>query len=148
PKLQRVQHHAALDWREAPAFMAELREHSGMMGAPALTLAILTAARSSEGRAMRWAEVELERAVWAIPGSRMKSGVEHRVPLSAPALAVLHAQAKLRDDSGLVFHGLRPGAPMNDMTLSAVLRRMDHGDLTVHGFRSTFRDWAAEATGH
>jgi integrase len=148
PKLQRVQHHAALDWREAPAFMAKLREHGGMMGAPALTLAILTAARSSEVRAMRWVEVELERAVWTIPGSRMKSGVEHRVPLSAPALAVLHAQAKLRDDSGLVFHGLRPGAPMNDMTLSAVLRRMDHGDLTVHGFRSMFRDWAAEATGH
>jgi integrase len=146
PKLQRVQHHAALDWREAPAFMAELREHGDMMGAGALTLAILTATRSSEVRGARWAEVDLERAVWAIPGSRMKSGREHRVPLSPPALAILCRQAELQDGSGLVFVGLRHGAPMSDMTTSAVLRAMDRGDLTVHGFRSTFRDWAAEAT--
>jgi integrase len=146
PKLQRVQHHAAVDWREAPAFMAELREHGDMMGAGALTLAILTAARSNEVRGARWAEVDLERAVWTIPGSRMKSGREHRVPLSPPALAILHAQAALQDGSGLVFAGLRFGVPMSDMTISSPLRAMGLGDLTVHGFRSTFRTWAAEAT--
>jgi integrase len=145
PKLQRVQHHAALDWREAPAFMGELRERGGM-GARALEFAILTAARSGEVRAMQWAEVDLERAVWSIPGSRMKAGREHRVPLSPPALAILHGQAKLQDGGGIVFAGLRFGVPMSDMTISAPLRALGRGDLTVHGFRSTFRDWAAEAT--
>jgi integrase len=146
-KVAPVQHYAALDWREAPAFMRELRERPGM-AAPALAFLILTAARSGEVRRAQWSEVDMERAVWTIAGERMKGGREHRVPLSAPALAILAAQHAIRDNSGLVFHGDRFGVPMSDMTLLAVLRRMARADLTAHGFRSTFRDWAAEATGH
>ena len=142
-KVRAVKHHAAVDWREAPGFMAALRERDGM-GARALEFAILTAARSGEVREARWSEIDLTRALWTLPAARMKGGREHRVPLSDAALAVLEAQAKLRDDSGLVFHGHRPGVPMSDMTLTAVLRRMGRGDLTAHGFRSSFRDWVAD----
>ena len=142
-KVRAVKHHAALDWREMPAFMAELRERDGM-GARALEFAILTAARSGEVRGARWGEIDLDRAVWTIPAARMKGGREHRVPLSDAALAILTAQAALRDDSGLIFHGHRHGTPMSDMTLTAVLRRMGRGDLTAHGFRSSFRDWVAD----
>jgi integrase len=142
-KVRAVKHHAALDWREAPAFMAELRERDGM-GAAALVFAILTAARSGEVRGARWTEIDIEHAVWTVPAARMEGGREHRVPLSASALVILAGQRKLRDDSGLVFHGHRHGTPMSDMTLTAVLRRMGRGDLTQHGFRSTFRDWVAD----
>ena len=134
-KVRAVKHHAALDWREMPAFMAELRERDGM-GARALEFAILTAARSGEVRGARWSEINLDRAVWTIPAARMKAGREHRVPLTEAALAILTAQAAVRDDSGLIFHGHRHGTPMSDMTLSAVLIRMGHGGVTVHGFRS------------
>ena len=84
----------------------------------------------------------MDRATWTIPAARMKGGREHRVPLAEPALAILAAQAELRDDSGLIFHGHRHGTPMSDMTLTAVLRRMGRGELTAHGFRSR-----ASATG-
>jgi integrase len=142
-KVRAVKHHAALDWREMSTFMSQLRERDGM-GARALEFAILTAARSGEVRDARWGEIDLERATWTIPAARMKGGREHRVPLSDPALAVLGVQAAVRDDSGLVFHGHRDGVPMSDMTLTAVLRRMGRGDLTAHGFRSSFRDWVAD----
>jgi integrase len=143
-KVRTVKHHAALDWREMPAFMAQLRARDGR-GAKALAFAILTAARSGEVRGARWTEIDLDRAIWTVPAARMKGGREHRVPLTDPALAILTAQAEWRDDSGLVFHGHRPGTPMSDMTLTAVLRRMGRGDLTAHGFRSSFRDWCADA---
>jgi integrase len=143
-KVRAVKHHAALDWREAPAFMAELRERDGM-GAAALTFAMLTAARSGEVRGARWTEIDIEHAVWTVPAARMKGGREHRVPLSASALVIHARQRKLRDDSGLVFHDHRHGTPMSDMTLTAVLRRMGRGDLTQHGFRSTFRNWVADS---
>jgi integrase len=130
-----------------PAFMARLAGQDGM-GARALTFAILTAARSGEVRGARWSEIDLERATWTLPPDRMKGAREHRVPLAESALAILAPLAKLRDGSGLVFHGQRHGTPMSDMTLTAVLRRMGRGDLTAHGFRSTFRDWAAETTAH
>jgi integrase len=146
-KVAPVVHYAALDWREAPAFMADLRAREGM-GARALEFAILTAVRSGEVRGAQWAEIDLERAEWTIPAERMKAGQPHRVPLSEPTLVLLREQAKLKDGSGLVFLGQRKGTPMSDMTLTAVLRRMGKGDLTAHGFRSTFRDWAAETTGH
>jgi len=146
-KFAPVVHHAALDWREAAAFMAELRAREGM-GARALEFAILTGARSGEVRGTEWGEIDLDRAEWMIPAGRMKAKRAHRVPLSGPALALLHEQAKLKDGSGLVFLGQRPGVAMSDMTLTAVLRRMGRGELTAHGFRSTFRDWAAEATVH
>jgi integrase len=142
-KLRMVRHHPALAWREAPAFMAGLRKQGGM-GARALEFAILTAARSGEVRGMRWDEVDMRNAIWTIAAARAKSAREHRVPLAAPALAILAAMAKLRDDSGLVFHGQRRGSPMSDVTPTAVLRRMGCGDVTTHGFRSSFRDWAAD----
>jgi integrase len=146
-KIAPVVHHAALDWHKAPAFMAELRAREGM-GARALEFAVLTAVRSGEVRGADWAEIDLDRAEWTIPAGRMKTAKGHRVPLSEPALALVREQAKLKDGSGLVFLGQRRGVPMSDMTLTAGLRRMGRGELTAHGFRSTFRDWAAEATGH
>ena len=117
-------------------------------GVSALQFAILTACRSGEVRGARWDEIDLDDATWTIPLSRMKGGKEHRVPLSEPALDILAAMAELKDGSGLIFLGAKSNVPMSDMTLSAVLRRMGRGDLTVHGFRSTFRDWAAEASTH
>jgi integrase len=147
-KVHKVEHFAALDWREAPAFMASLREREGM-GAAALMFAILTAVRSGEVRGATWNEIDLDRAIWTIPKERMKKGDrEHRVPLSDAAMDILAREEQHRDGSGLVFLGQRYGVKMSDMTLSAVLRRMNRGDLTVHGFRSCFRDWAAEVTSH
>jgi len=146
-KVARVEHHAALRWREIGGFMERLRQCSGI-GARALEFAILTATRSGEVRGAMWLEIDLDHAVWTIPAERMKAGREHRVPLSEAALAILHEIAALKNGSGLVFLGQRRGVPMSDMTLTAVLRRMGKGDLTAHGFRSTFRDWCAESTNH
>jgi integrase len=146
-KIAPVVHHAALDWQDAPTFMQDLRARDGM-GARALEFAILTAARSGEVRGAQWSEIDLDRAEWIIPAERMKAGEPHRVPLSEPVLAILREMAALKDGSGLVFRGQRKCTPMSDMTLTAVLRRMGKGDLTAHGFRSTFRDWAAESTHH
>jgi integrase len=146
-KVRAVRHHAALPWKEAPAFMQALGQREGF-GASALSFAILTATRSGEVRSARWEEIDLDAAVWTIPAARMKAGKEHRVPLSKPALAILRQMADLKDGGGLVFLGQKRGVSLSDMTLTAVLRRMGHGDLTAHGFRSTFRDWAAEATAH
>ncbi len=145
-KVRPVQHFAALDWREAPAFLAKLREQNGM-GARALEFAILTAARSGEVRGATWDEIDLERAVWTIPGPRMKTRKEHRVPLSPAAIALLQSVALLRAERRLVFRGPKP-QPMTDRALTYPLEQMGRRDLTAHGFRSTFRDWAAEATGY
>ena len=99
----------------------------------------------------RWAEIDLGEAVWTVPAERMKAGREHRVPLTTAALAMLRQAAALRTSTAadaFVFPGLRPGKGLSVMALAMVLRRMDRGDLTVHGFRSTFRDWCAEATNY
>jgi integrase len=147
-KVRPAQHYAALDWREAPAFMAKLGEQPGM-GARALEFAILTAGRSGEVRGATWDEIDLDLAVWTIAGSRMKAGKEHRVPLSAPALDLLRSLALLRADGHLVFRSpYKPHQPMTDRALTYPLEQMGRRDLTAHGFRSTFRDWAAEATGY
>lgn len=145
-KVAKVEHHAALPYRELGDFMARLRGAAGM-GARALEFAILTAARSGEARGATWDEVDLEAKVWTIPASRMKAGKEHRVPLSGAAIALLE---RMRDDpdrlagSPFVFTAPR-GGQLSDMTLSAVLRRMKV-DVVPHGFRSTFKDWATEQT--
>lgn len=144
---RQVSHHAAMDWREIGAFMAKLRDQPGI-GARALEFTILTAARSGEVRGAKWAEVDLGAALWIVPAERMKAHTEHRVPLSERALAVLEAMRPFQRDGGLVFPGVKSGTSLSDMTLSAVLRRMGLGHLTVHGFRSTFRDWCAEATAY
>ena len=146
-KVRPAQHFAACDWREAPAFMAKLANQKGI-GARALEFAILTAARSGEVRGATWDEIDLDRAIWTIAGSRMKAGREHRVPLSIAALDLLRSVALLRADGHLVFPGLKRGQPMTDRALTYPLERMERRDLTAHGFRSTFRDWAAEATAY
>ena len=149
-KVTKVKHHAALPWREIDGFMSTLEIQKGM-GALALRFAILTAARSGEVRGAVWQEMDLDAATWTIPAERMKAEREHRVPLSEPALAVLSEMSAMRtspDPSTLVFPGQSEGRPLSDMTLTAVLRRMGRGDLTAHGFRSTFKDWASETTAY
>jgi integrase len=148
-KIARVQHHAALPWKQIGAFMADLSKQLGV-AARALEFVILTAARSGEAMGARWSEIDMSAAVWTIPPERMKAAQLHRVPLPDAAVAVLHEAAKLRQGDGggaLVFPGTR-GSTLSNNALSRLLRQMDRGDLTVHGFRSTFRDWCAEATNH
>jgi integrase len=144
-KVRPVVHHPAIGWREAPLFMAALRKQDGV-GARALQFAILTAARSGEVRGATWDEIDLGAALWTIPGPRMKGGRPHRVPLSPAALAVLQSMELLRTRAGLVFPGAKLRRPMMDATLARPLRQVGRDDLTVHGFRATFRTWAAEAT--
>ena len=139
-KTKRVEHLAAMDYVAVPAFYDDLRTRDGA-GALALRFLILTSVRSGEVRLARWSEIDLDAAIWTIDGSRMKAGVEHRVPLSSQALELL---AELpRGD--LLFPGTRDGKPLSDMTLTAILRRQNLG-VTAHGFRSSFRIWAAERT--
>ena len=140
---ERAGHHAALPWAEMPACMKRIEGVDGM-GALALRFTILAAARSGEVRGATWSEMDLDGRVWTVPANRMKAGKEHRVPLSEDAVALLKSMPM---GDGLVFPSARAGRPLSDMTLSAVLRRLDV-PATVHGFRSTFRDWAAEATDH
>jgi len=146
-KVRKVEHHAALPWREMGGFMAALREREGM-AALALEFTILTAARTGEAIAARWSEIDLHDAVWAVPAGRMKGGREHRVPLSGPALAVLRKLLPLRPAEGdaYVFPGTQAGLHLSSMAMTMALRRIGRGDLTVHGFRSTFRDWCADKT--
>lgn len=143
-KVAKTEHHAALPWQEVGAFMAELRQQAGTC-ARALELAILTAARSGEVRGATWSEVDLVQAVWTIPAARMKAAKEHRVPLSALAVALLRTLPRI-DGSDLLFPNTK-GAALSDMTLAAVLKRMGR-TVTAHGFRSTFRDWAGECTAY
>lgn len=145
-KVAKVTHHAALPYAEIGPFMVALREREGL-GARALEFAILTAARSGEVRGATWDEIDLVNRLWIIPAERMKMEREHRVPLSDTAVTLLKTLSRVEDEV-LVFPSSKPKRPMSDMTLTAVLRRMERGDLTAHGFRSTFRDWAAESTNY
>jgi integrase len=138
----KVKHHAALPYDKLPDFMKALRLQSGV-AARALEFLILTAARTGEVIAARAAEID--GSVWTIPAERMKGGKEHRVPLSAPALAIVE-RIKAEHGDVYLFSGAKPGKPLSNMTMLALIERMDRGDLTAHGFRSTFRDWAAERT--
>jgi len=138
-----VQHYAAMPYDALPGFMVDLAKRDGI-AAMALRFLILTSARSGEIRGARWSEIDLENGIWTVPGARMKAKKDHRVPLTTEALAALEITRGL--DPDLVFPGQRRGKPMSDMTLTAVLRRMGRDEFTVHGFRSTFRDWAAERT--
>lgn len=142
-KVRAVKHHAALPHAEVATFMAELSARTGV-AARSLAFTILTAARSGETRGMTWGEVDLDAGIWTIPAERMKAGKEHRVPLTATAIAQL---GPCRADDALVFESeTKPGKPISDMSMTAVLRRMERDGITVHGFRSTFRDWAGETT--
>jgi integrase len=142
-KVRTVKHHAALPYTEIPAFMKELREIEGTSAA-ALEFLILTAARTSEVIYARWPEIDLKNHVWTVPAKRMKGSREHRVPLSASATAVLKRMKRLKGD--YVFPGRTADSPLSNMALLMTLGRMNRGDITSHGFRSTFRDWAAERT--
>lgn len=144
-QIKKVEHHAALPFRQIGAFMADLAKMEGM-GARALEFAILAAARSGEVRGATWAELDLDARTWTIPAGRMKAGKEHAIPLSDAALNILESLPRM-GGTDLVFPGTK-GQPLSDMTMAAVLKRMGRGDLTVHGFRSTFRDWAGEISNH
>jgi integrase len=144
-KVATVKHHVAMDWRVVPAFMTELRAVQSI-SARALEFTILTAARTIETIGARWPEFEGD--LWTVPGSRMKAGKEHRVPLSNAAVTVLAGLPRIAGNS-FAFVGARPGKGMSNMTMIKQLRAMwPGGQLTVHGFRSAFRDWAGEATSH
>jgi integrase len=147
PKAKRTsrEHHPALPYADLPTFMVELRAMPGL-AARALEFTILTAVRTSEARFARWSEVDLRTGVWAVPGERMKGDKEHRVPLSDRALVIL---AELPRESGrdAVFPGRSAGGFLNQDAMADVLTKLRPG-ITVHGFRSTFRDWAAETTGY
>lgn len=146
-KLKKVRSHAALPHAEAPAFMADLRERKGT-AAQALQFLIFTAARSGEVRHAEWSEIDLDNALWVRPDEKMKAGEAHTVPLSEPALAILQVIPESRRN-GLVFPStLKRDTPMSDMTLAAVLKRMNRRDITVHGFRATFRTWADSETAY
>ena len=142
-KVRAVRHHPALPYVDIGAFMQELRQRTGVAAA-ALEFAILTAARTGEVLGANWDEFDLKAKVWTIRADRMKSGREHRVPLSAPAVRVLKRMQNVRQNDN-VFPGDRTAA-LSNMALLMLLRRMGHDSLTVHGFRSTLRDWAAERT--
>ena len=143
-EISKVKHHTALAIDEVRPFMLRLHKAEGM-GARALELTILTAARSGETRGAAWSEIDLKAGTWIVPAERMKAKKEHRVPLSMQAVALLKELPR-EDGVELVFPAPR-GGQLSDMTLTAVLRRMQV-DCTVHGFRSTFRDWAGDRTHH
>ena len=154
-KTSRTKHHSSLQWNRIGTFMSVLRSRDGI-SARALEFVILTACRSGEVRGARWAEIDTVSKVWTIPAERMKAKREHEVPLSDSALALLESMPK---DGELVFAGTKK-QPLSDMSLTAVIRRMNddgnnpvwtdaNGDgVTVHGFRSSFRMWAAETTNY
>jgi integrase len=144
-RVRRVEHHAALPYPEIGGFMAELHAKTGVP-ARALEFAILTAARTGEVIGARWDEFDLAERLWTVPAERMKAGREHRVPLTDAALAIVEKMAEIRSGEFL-FPGAKANRPISGIGFSSVLRRMGRNDLTVHGFRSTFRDWAAERTG-
>ena len=145
-KVKPIKHHAALPYAEMPEFIAQLREQEGV-AARALEFTVLTAARTNEALGLQWSELNATEKLWTVPANRMKAKKEHRVPLSERALSIVsRATDTETGDGAFVFAGRREGKPLSNMAMWAVLKRMGLNDLTVHGFRSTFRDWAAERT--
>jgi integrase len=133
-----------MDYRLVPAFVDRLRKEEGV-AARALEFAILTAGRTSEVLNATWQEINLEEEVWTVPAGRMKAGEEHTVPLSEPAVSLLKSLHQSRT-SDFVFPGQRLGRPLSGMSMEMLLRRMRVEDATVHGFRSSFRDWCGDET--
>ena len=144
-KLKKLAHHPALPYTDIHDFIIELRAADGV-AARALEFTILTAARTNEVVGARWDEIDLKAGIWTIPGERMKAGKAHTVPLSPRAVAILK---KMQDHGSVwVFPGMTVGKPLSNMAMLGLLKRMNRGRITVHGFRSTFRDWAAEQTAY
>ncbi|MCK0142535.1 site-specific integrase [Aliiroseovarius sp. F20344] len=143
PKVKaKPQHHDAMPWRDVPAFYAELDKRTAM-AAKALQFTILTAARTTEVLEMTWPEVDFETRLWTVPAERMKGGKEHRVPLTDEMLAILEPLKAMA--STYVFEGQKRHRPLSNMSMLMLLRRIGREGFTVHGFRSSFRDWASEA---
>jgi len=140
-------HHAAMPYTEVPEFVRTIQQKLTMSNL-ALEFGILTAARSGEVREAAWTEVNRIDAVWTVPPKRMKEGREHRVPLCGRALEILNLASRIagKRQSEFVFPGTRPGRPLSDMSLAMAIRRNGQGQYTVHGFRSSFRDWAGDET--
>jgi integrase len=143
-KIKHRKHHSALPYGELPPFMTVLSNTDGM-GARALEMTILTATRTKESLGALWGEFDLDKRVWTIPKERMKAGVEHRIPLSGHAMKIITKLAMYRI-SDYVFPNHSNGKPLSNAGMSSVLKRLDRTDITVHGFRSTFRDYVAEKT--
>lgn len=143
-RASRIVNHPALPYDQVASFMASLRAVDGL-SARALELTILTAARTREVIEARWEEIDLAKHLWIIPKARMKAGKEHRIPLSDRAIEILKALPKVSD---FLFPSPRGDKPMSNMAMLQVLKRMDRSDVTVHGFRSSFRDWTAEQTAY
>ena len=141
---KKIEHHPALPYAELPAFTAELAKRGGV-AAKALLFTILTAARSGETLGAHWSEIDLVKKVWVVPASRMKAHVEHIVPLSPAAIDLLRALPR-ESNNDFVFIGSRSGRGVSHDAMSGMLTALGRGDLTIHGFRSSFRDWAAEQT--
>lgn len=151
-KVSKVQHHAALPFAKIGSFFSQIQQEQ-TVSSWAFQYLILTAARTSEVVAACWDEIGFDEKIWVIPGDRMKSGREHRVPLATHALDIL-SRAKIAQKRGgleqskYVFSSGRIDRHLSNMALLKMLQRLGKQDLTVHGFRSTFRDWASEATSH
>lgn len=147
-KVRKVAHHPALPYDDMGEFVAALRQQDGI-AARALEFLILTAARTGEVIGARWSEFDLAEKLWTVPADRMKASKEHRVPLSPAAVAIIEQMKSVRvDDHAFVFPGGKRGKPLSNMAMLKLLKRMGRGDLTAHGFRSSFRDWAAERTSY
>ena len=146
PKRQKLTrgHHAAMPFADVPQFMASLQKRDAVT-ALALEFAILTAARSGEALGARWAEIDFQNAIWTVPAARMKAGRTHRVPLSRRALAIIKKLHAARTGE-FIFPGQRPDKPLSGMAMEMILRRMKADGATVHGFRSSFRDWCGEVS--
>lgn len=142
-KVKRVRHFPALPYNEIGRFVKELRTRSGY-SALGLEFLILTAARTGEIIGAKWSEIDLEKAVWTIPPERMKAGAEHRVPLSSRAVEILESITSNRNPEEYIFSGWKRNTGLSNNAFLALLKKMERSDITTHGFRSCFRDWAAE----
>lgn len=140
-------HHPAMPYDQIPHFIAQLRQRKALAGL-ALEFCILTAARSGEALGVKWQEIDLETKIWSVPADRMKAGRSHRVPLSTRAMAILQELHHNPSPSDFVFPGQKKGRPLSNMAMEMMLRRMKIVNSTVHGFRSSFRDWAGNETSH
>jgi integrase len=137
----KVKHHTAMDWKEVPAFYADLVQRNAM-SAKALMFTCLTGSRTGEVLGMRWAELDFEARLWTCPPERMKTDTVHRVPLTDAMIGIVEPLRAMA--SSFVFEGQKRHQPLSNMAMLMLLRRMGIADATVHGFRSAFRDWASE----
>ena len=142
PKVKaKVKHHKAMRWQDVPAFYADLKTRNAM-SASALMFTCLTGSRTGEVLGMRWEELDHEARLWTCPAARMKGGEEHRVPLTDEMLEIIEPLQAMQSE--YVFEGQKRHKPLSNMSMLMLLRRMQVEGVTVHGFRSTFRDWASE----